>query len=499
MAQLRAHLEELAHLKSTLALLQWDQEVNMPAKGAKQRGTTIAYLAGLLHDKFLASNATGLLTELKAALDKGSLDDKDSVIVREVWREYEREQKLPSQFVQKLAQQESVATHIWAQARQDNRFDLFLPELETLVALKQEEARLVGYEDTPYDALLDTFEPGATTRELKQIFLELKDFLVPLLQKIQSSKIKPNPSLLAGRFPQPKQERLNRELAQALGFDFGAGRIDASNHPFATGLHPEDVRITSRYKPDNLFYSLLATLHEVGHALYEQGIAAENFGTPLGESISLAIHESQSRLWENQVGRSREFWQFFFPRLQKIFPRPFQDIKFDDFYLALNHVAPTLIRTEADEVTYNLHIIIRFEIELALIEDTLQPKDLPTVWNQKVQDYLGISVPDDTQGVLQDIHWSSGLFGYFPTYTLGNLYAAQFFATAKATLPDLETSLTKGDFQPLGEWLRQMIHIHGKYYTASHLVKEVTGQPLSSSAFCDYLQTKYETLYHLTS
>ncbi len=496
-ALLTERLKELSYLKSTLALLQWDQEVNMPAKGAARRGETMAYLAGLLHDKFLAINSDSCLTDLKHELEAGTLSDTDAAIVREVWREYERETKLPTDFVQELTKHESESTHVWAEARKNNDFARFLPSLERMIALKQREASLVGYTGSPYDALLDTFEPGARTTDVATIFRDLKDFLVPFLAQLQKNKPAIDPNTLNGTFGLAKQQKLNHELARVLGFDFDAGRIDTSTHPFATGITPDDVRITSRYSTTNLFYSVLATLHEVGHALYEQGIESENFGTPLGESISLAIHESQSRMWENMVGRSKPFWQFFYPKLQKTFPKPFATVVFDTFYATLNHVAPSLIRTEADEVTYNLHIIMRFELEKELIEGRLNAKDLPHAWHKKIKEYLGITVPNDSQGVLQDIHWASGLFGYFPTYALGNLYAAQFFATAEQAMPKLEQDMATGNVQPLREWLREHIHLHGKAHTASSLVLTVTGKPLSAQYFKTYIQNKYNDLYSL--
>ena len=497
MEKFKKELLEISYLGSAVAVLHWDQEVNMPPKGNELRAKIIANLVGELHNKFTSNSFEKSLLILKKKFDAGKLNDEDSCIIREVWREFSREKKLPLKFVKDLAETTSRAQMIWAEAREKNDFNIFLPELKKIVELKRKEAKLVGYKNSPYNALLDTYEPYMNVEEIEMIFSELKDFLIPFLQKIKKSKVKINGNILKGNFPIEKQIKFNEFIAGKLGFDFEAGRLDKSTHPFTIGMHPEDVRITTRYNKKDLLHSVASTIHESGHALYDQGLPIEGFGTPLVDSISLGIHESQSRMWENILGKSEIFWQYFYPKLQKEFPDHFGKIKFEDFYQAINIVKPSLIRTEADEVTYNLHIILRFEIEKDLIEGSIAVEDLPKIWNDKFKEYFGISVPSDSMGVLQDVHWSGGMIGYFPTYTLGNLYSAQFFEVAKRDILNLEKEVKKGQFGHLLEWLRKNIHIHGKLFSAEELVEKVTGEKLSSKHFIDYLEKKYSEIYKL--
>jgi len=497
MEKFKKELLEISYLGSAVAVLHWDQEVNMPSKGNDLRAKIIGSLSGELHNKFTSDNFEKLLLELRKELDAGKLSDKDNCIVRETWREFSREKKLPLDFVKELAETTSKAQMIWAKARKKNDFKLFLPELKKIVALKRKEAKLVGYKDSPYNALLDSYEPYMDVEEIEMIFSELKDFLVPFLAKIKKSKVKINSNVLKGNFAIEKQVKFNEFVAKKIGFDFEAGRLDKSTHPFTIGFHPQDVRITTRYDEKDLFHSINSTIHETGHALYDQGILLEGFGTPLGESISLGIHESQSRMWENIIGKSEIFWQYFYPKMQKDFSESFERIKLSDFYKAINIVRPSLIRTEADEMTYNLHIILRFEIEKDLIEGSIAVEDLPQIWNDKFKEYFGIKVSSDAMGVLQDVHWSGGMIGYFPTYTLGNLYSAQFFNTAKRDILNLEKEIKRGQFGHILEWLRKNIHIHGKLFSAEQLVEKVTGEKLTSKYFIDYLEKKYSKIYEL--
>lgn len=496
-SELREKLLELYHIGSALAVLHWDQEVFMPPKGAALRAATISNLAGILHEKFISKDFSDLLNKGKKQLDAGKLNDEESAIVRELWREYERQKKLPVAFVKEMAQIFSEGHNVWIKAREKSDFKIFLPYLKKIVALKRKEAELVGFKKSPYDALLDTYEPNATSEEISMILAELKNFLIPFVKKISKSKVKINPEIIRGNFPIDKQKQFNEEIARKIGFDFEAGRMDTSVHPFASGFHPNDVRITTRFNKDDILHSLFGAVHETGHALYEQGLDPENFGTPLGEAISLGIHESQSRMWENIIAKSKNFWKYFYPKLQKKFPKPFSKIKLSDFYSAINVVKPSLIRTEADEVMYNLHIILRFEIEKDLIEGTIEVEDLPKIWNAKMKEYLGVKVPNDAMGVLQDTHWSGGGIGYFPTYTLGNLYAAQFYLTAKKYIINLEKEISAGEFGYLRRWFREKIHIHGKMFSASDLVREVTGEPLNIQYFIDYLKEKYGEIYKI--
>ena len=473
MKELKKRLQDISHLSSVLALLCWDQEVYMPKKGADRRAASIAELNGIIHNKFLAIDSDGLLTKLKKELDENKLKGKDVVIVTEVWRNFEREKKLPEEFVREIAETVSRAQGVWAEARNKNDFKLFLPWLTKIVKLKRKEAEYIGYEKSPYDALLDACEPGMDSEQALQILNDLKDFLMPFLKEIKDSQKNINPKILEGKFPLDRQAVFNEMVVSKMGFDMEAGRIDKTTHPFADGLHPNDVRITTRYRLNDALYSLGSVIHEAGHGIYEQGLPVEDFGTPLSESVSLGIHESQSRMWENIIGKSKSFWKYFYPKLQKEFPEPFKKVALDDFLKVINKVAPSLIRTEADEVTYNLHIILRFEIEKEMIEGSIDLKDLPKIWKSKMKEYLGVDVPSDALGVLQDVHWSIGLIGYFPTYAFGNLYSAQFFSKMKKDIPDTDKKMVKGDFVEIKKWLNKKIHAHGKTYKAGELVKKV--------------------------
>ena len=488
-------LVDLAQLKSAIALVNWDKDVCMPSKGSGPRAAMLSYLAGDLHDKVLSQEFRGLLAEAKAAADANELPPDQRAIVREVWRDVSREEKLPLEFVKELTQVTSEAYHVWMDARQKKDFAIFAPYLTKIVALKRREAELVGFKESPYDALLDTFEPYATTREIAVALGDLKNFLAPFLVKIKNSKVKPPREAIAGDFDVEAQKAFCAMAAKQVGYDFDAGRLDVSAHPFSTSFHPLDSRITTRYCRSEFLQSISGVIHETGHALYEQGLPVAQFGTPLGEAVSLGIHESQSRMWENLVGKGRPFWTYFYPLLQKEFPAQLRNAPLDTFYRAMNTVEPSFIRVEADEVTYNLHIILRFEIERALVEGEIGVEDLPRIWNSKMKELLTLDVPDDSLGVLQDVHWSGGMIGYFPTYSLGNLYSAQFFAAAKRDLPALDDEMARGDFSKLLQWLREKIHAHGKMYSAQELVKRATGEKLNSKYFADYLSRKYGEIY----
>lgn len=492
---LKERIAELAHLGSMGSLLGWDQAVNLPEKAVEARAETSAFISNLYHQKITSLDNDGILSSLKKDLDKGVLKGKNAAIVYEIWREFERAQKIPASHVREFTIVTSRAQSVWAKARETNDFALFLPWLTKIVKLLRKEAEYVGYAESPYDALIDIYEPGMTSGEAYRVLNDLKDFLVPLLKKIKSSKVKISPAKLKGKFPLDKQIAFNTYIAERMGFDFNKGKIDVSTHPFTTSFHPTDVRFTTRYSTSDVMYAVGSTVHEAGHGLYEQGLSVDHFGTPLAQAISLGIHESQSRMWENLIGKSKSFWKFFYPKLQKDFPEPYKKVPFEEFYKIINKVTPSLIRTEADEVTYNLHIIIRFEIEKEMIEGTIDLKDLPAIWKAKVKDYLGVDVPNDTLGVLQDVHWSCGNIGYFPTYTFGNLYSAQFFNALKREIPDIDKKMTKGGFAEIREWLRKNIHAHGKLYTADKLAKKLTGETLNSKYFCDYLEQKYKDIY----
>ncbi len=495
--ELLRKLEELSQFSSCLNILQWDQEVFMPRKGEDPRAKLIGTFSVILHEKLLQLDTKGSLKKLTTwTADRPKSDE--AIIVRETVRSYRREKKLPAAFVQELSELTSKAQSVWAQARAKEDFSLFLPSLKRIIELKRKEAELVSYKESPYDALLDTYEPGLTSAQVSQVFTELRDFLKPFIQTLQEKKrATPDPKITHGTFPIAEQEAFNRWVAERMGFDFEAGRLDRSTHPFSSGFHPLDVRLTTRYDEHDVLYALGSTIHETGHGLYEQGLPLKYTGTPLGESVSYSIHESQSRIWENTIGKSRAFLQAIYPELQSRFPKPFAKIPLETMYQLVNRVTPSFIRTESDEVTYNLHIIVRYELERDLMEGQLKAKDLPEAWNAKMKDYLGVTVKNDREGVLQDVHWSAGLFGYFPTYALGNLYAAQFYQALRTQVPTAEKALQKGNCSPTRDWLRTNIHAHGKRYTSAELIKKVTGKPLSAQFFIDYLNTKYGELYGL--
>lgn len=489
-ALLRSRLREVKYLGSSVALASWDQEVHMPPKASAARAELLAYLSGEQHTKFVALDHDKLLTRLRGAK---KLSPKNTALVRELWRDYMLATKLPMAFVVEFASTTSEAQQVWAEARRKNDFELFQPWLEKIVKLSKEKARLLGGLDA-YDTLLDTFEPEMTSRELDVTFTALREQLVALLARIQSAnqpKVRPP----KGMFPIDQQRTLLDAMLPQMGFDMEAGRIDESTHPFSTDIHPFDARITTRYDEKNIWSSVGSAIHELGHALYEQGLPAGESGTPLGEAASLAIHESQSRFWENMVGKNRQTWTHFFPQMKKAFPKALAGYSADEWYRYLNTVQPSLIRTESDEVTYNLHIILRFEIERDLIKNNLHVKDLPHVWNEKMREYIGIRVPDNARGVLQDVHWSGGMIGYFPTYTLGNLYSAQLYDAIQRDLPDFGVKLAHGDYIPIRDWLRDTIHRHGRYYSAKTLMRRTAGSPLSIDPFMRYLTEKYSKLY----
>ena len=505
--ELKKRLVELSHLSSALALLSWDQNVYLPPKGVGARAKTISELSSLLHNKFIAIDHDGLLSDLNKKMNPSSdvrrpkmerkLKKEDKVIVAEIWRSFGRAKKLPDAFVRELAEVTSKAQSVWAEAREKNNFKLFEPYLLKIVKLKRKEAEYVGYKKSPYDALLDAFEPGMSSEEAEKILNDLKNFLVPFLQKIKKAKIKIDKDIIKGDFSIEKQVEFNKMVASKIGFDFEAGRLDKTVHPFAVSFHPHDVRITTRYKKEDVLYSLGSTIHEAGHGLYEQGLPVEHFGTPLAECVSLGIHESQSRMWENIIGKSEDFWKYFYPKLQKEFPAPFKKIILKDFLKIINKIETSFIRAESDEVTYNLHIILRYEIEKGLIEGSIDVADLPEVWKSKIKEYLGIKVSKDSLGVLQDVHWSAGLFGYFPTYALGNLYASQFYSAMVRGISNISQKVAKGEFGEIKKWLRKNIHTHGKTYSASVLVKKVTGENLNSQYFVEYLEKKYKKLFNI--
>ncbi len=498
-------LQEIDHeiilYQHIAALLGWDQETGMPPKGVEGRSEQLALLQGVLHDKMTDNEIGELLEQLGASeeLPGGSeeLNDMQRGMVREYFREYNRVKKIPRRLVQELAVATSKAQAVWVQARQAKEFSLFQPHLENIVKLTRDSAEALGYRDHPYDPLIDTYEPGMTTRRVAEVFSTLKEDIVALLGSI-AEKEPVDDSFLYESYDPADQDRFGRMILKDMGFDFDRGTLTESAHPFTTNVGRDDVRITTRYNEPSMSSSLFSTIHEGGHALYELGAASDQLkGTCLGTGISLAVHESQSRFWENIVGRSDQFWLRYYAELQKIFPVQLGTVSRESFVRGINRVQPSMIRVNADEVTYSLHIILRFELERALVDQSLPVADLPAAWNAGMKEMLGIEPADDGEGVLQDVHWSAGLIGYFPTYALGNLFSAQFFNTMLKEIPDYHDCIEKGDLMRVQQWLDDRIYSRGGIYTAGELLKRVTGEDLDPSYFSRYLNAKYSRLYGL--
>lgn len=487
--QLLALSREASLLSATSALLAWDQETYMPAGAGERRAEQLELIARLAHERATDER----IGEWLAACD-GEGDESQQAAVREMRRDHERATRLPTALVSELAATESRAQQAWAAARKESDFAQFLPWIEKMVSLQQQKADcLMQGDQTRWDALADLYEPGMTADSLQSLFAPLRESLVALREQLVHGT-RPDEAFKKARIEQPRQEAFVRAVVGKMGFDFERGRIDCSAHPFCTSIGG-DVRLTTRFHDDNVLDALGSTMHEGGHGLYEQGLPPEHFGSPLAEAVSLGIHESQSRLWENHVGRSKAFWSWCWPVAQQHLGTACDGQDADSVYRLSNLVTPDLIRVEADEATYDLHVMVRFEIEQALIAGDLAAKDLPERWNELYLDYLGVEVPDDRRGCLQDVHWSCGLFGYFPTYTLGNLYAAQFAAKADEELGGLDQLLVTGDFTPLREWLREKVHRHGRRYSPAELCEQATGAPLSSVHFIQYLTNKLHDAY----
>ena len=484
---------EIAVSNSAASLLSWDQETYMPPKAGAYRAEQLSQMAGLTHR---LGTAPEVGDWLKACEDKlpATADAEETAMreanVREWRRDYDRATKLPGRLVEEFARTTSLARDTWAQARRDSNFQAFAPWLEKILTLTREQAECWGYSTCRYDALLEGYEPGARAADLAPVFTDLQKQLSPLLPALEKITGAVDPARLEGEYPVDRQRALNQEIAQAIGFDFEAGRIDTTVHPFCTEIGARDCRLTTRYDLKDFTSSLSGTMHEAGHGLYTQGLDAAQFGTPMGTCVSLGIHESQSRLWENQVGRSRTFWAHWYPRAQEVFPS-LKALPLEEFWLLVNRVKSSYIRVEADEATYNLHIILRFEIEQKLVAGDLAVNDLPAAWNARFEQIFGLSVPDDARGCLQDTHWALGLIGYFPTYTLGNLNSAQLYAAAASHDPAMVNELAVGQYGRLLGWMREKIHRHGRRYSPPELIERATGEPLRASYFLDYLKGKY--------
>ncbi|MSU60867.1 MAG: carboxypeptidase M32 [Pedosphaera sp.] len=479
---------EIGLIDSACQLLSWDQETCMPPECLPFRAEQLAHLGGWTHRLFTKPEVGDWI---KACEDHGFTPDSDEAAnVREWRRAYDRKTKVPAELVEELQRAQSFAREAWIEARQKSEFPIFQPHLEKLLQLSLRMADCWGYEQSRYDALLESYEPGARAAALKKLFSELRPVIAELGRIAGERSARLPADMLRGQYLIAAQQAFNREVAEALGFDFKAGRIDTTAHPFCSGISPGDCRLTTRYNEADFTESLYGVLHEAGHGMYEQGIRREAHGTPLGSAASLGIHESQSRLWENHVGRSRTFWEHWLPRAAKHFPSLTRFTP-EAMHAAVNRVEPSFIRVEADEVTYDLHIILRFEIETRLIEGALKVADVPHVWNEEFEKLMGLKVPNDALGCLQDIHWSFGNFGYFPTYTLGNLNASQLFHCASANLPDLQSQLGNGDYSSLLGWLRNKVHQHGQRFEPPQLMHSATGEATQARYHLDYLRRKF--------
>jgi carboxypeptidase Taq len=511
---------ELATLASCSAILGWDEQTYMPAGGAAHRGNQMALLAGLQHERATDPRLGELLAIAETSPLTAQSDSVEAANIRELRRTYERRVRLPRALVEELARTTSMAQSEWVAARAASDFARFRPWLEKIILLKREESACLagrrptdeaaGPAESPYDPLLDDYEPGARSADLAVLFDALRRELTPMVAAIvdasarregPGSGVAPDSStdaagaILKRSYPCDRQRIFGEAVAAAVGFDFRRGRLDVTAHPFCTGIGPGDCRITTRFDEHEFSDAFFGILHEVGHGLYEQGLDEAHHGTPMGEAVSLGVHESQSRLWENLVGRGLAFWAYWLPMARRIFHEALADVSLKRFHAAVNDVRPSLIRVRADEATYNLHIIVRFELEQDLLAGNLAVGDLPAAWNERYREYLGVTPANDAEGCLQDIHWSAGLVGYFPTYTLGNVYAAQLFAAAEAQLGGLDQAFARGDFGGLLDWLREKIHRHGQRYRAADLVERVTGSRPDHRPLIDGLRRKYAELY----
>ncbi len=483
---------EIVRLGQIGSILLWDQNTYMPPGAAEMRGEQQSLVSGIAHKRLTSKKMGRLLDRLK----REELTPEKTAIVREIERKHERASSIPRSLIQALSRLEPLSTGAWIKARKKEDFSFFKKEFKEVIELKKKVAEHVGYEDTPYDALLDEYEPYMKSRKLTDIFLSLGEKLKPLVTRLTEVCGDLGDGKMKGKYPIDSQREYLHYLLIEMGYDMETGRIDISEHPFTAGNH-DDVRITLRYDEKDLRTALFSAIHEGGHALYEQGFKRKNYFTPLAEYVSLGIHESQSRMYENIIGRSRSFWEWQYPILKEKFPS-LKKMSLDEFHRLINHITQSPIRVEADEVTYSLHIVIRFMIEKDLMEDKLSVDEVPQVWNELYGKYLDLEPESESLGCLQDIHWSMGAIGYFPTYTLGNLYSAQFFKQAQKDIDYLESSIARGDLKTILNWLRENIHMHGKFYSAPNLVEKVTGKPLSEDHFIDYLRKKYSSIYDIS-
>ncbi|MBM3200977.1 MAG: carboxypeptidase M32 [Chlamydiae bacterium] len=480
-------------LQSISYILDWDQETYMPKEGISIRAEQQALISELIHNEATSPKLQSILSKymhLSNGTLKKEFSQEENAILREVYRDYLQESRLPTEFVKHFKKVTTEALHVWKEAKQKRNFSLFAPHLEEIVRLTREKAKFLGYQDHPYDALLDLYEPNITTKILDTLFADLKERLITLVKK-RSNDPKVPSDFLSAEISYEGQIAFSHKIMKDMGISPDTCRLDLTEHPFCLAFGPQDVRITTKYHPNSMIDTVSAVIHEAGHALYQLQLPKEEFGNPLGEPASHGIHESQSRLWEVYIGQSAPFWQHYAKELELAFPKVFKKIDWKAFYLAINQVKPSLIRIFADEVTYSLHIILRYELEKGLLEGSIEVKDLPRLWKEKMEDYLGVFPSHDAEGVLQDIHWSMGYFGYFPSYSLGSMYAASLWNRLQECFPDMEKRIACGDFLFIRDWLKDHVHSKGRLYHPLELIEKATGKPFSADDYLCYLETKY--------
>jgi len=496
--ELRERLAEINDLGRARALLGWDERTQMPPAGAEVRAEQVATLARIRHQLLVSDELGRLIDAVRAETNALPYDSEEASLVRVAHRGWGKARRVPADLRAEITRTSSIAEHAWADARTNSDFAAFLPHLRQNVDLKRRYAACFeGFEgfDHEFDSLLDDFEPGITTPEVTAVLAELRDGIRPLLVAVAESREIVDDFCLHGDFPLDAQEMLAREVVAELPLQQGTWRLDRTVHPFATAISPSDLRITTRFDPNYIGTAVWSVIHESGHAMYENGVPRELWRSPLASPSSLGFHESQSRLWENWMGRGRPYLEHLLPRLQDLFPERLGGIEADALFRAANKIEPSLIRVEADQVTYNLHIILRFELELGIFDGTIALADLPEAWNARVEEYLGIAVPDDAHGVLQDVHWGAGMFGYFPTYSLGNVIAGQLWDRVTAEVPDVEERIGRGEFTPLRDWLRDNVHRHGNKFMPSELIERVTGGPIEVAPYVRQLQERAAEIY----
>lgn len=496
-AQFRDYVKKMKSYEEALAVMYWDLRTGAPKKGVAARSEVIGVLSTEMFKMSVSDEMNGYLDYFLEAERFDQLDNVNRKLVKELKKEYDRSKKIPPEKYQAYVVLTSQAESVWEEAKHANDYATFQPYLDKIIATNQEFLELWGYDKHPYDTLLDMYEPGMTVDKLDAVFGKLREALVPLVKAIEASSAQPETSFLRKHFDKNRQKQFSLMILKEMGYDFDSGRLDESVHPFATGLNPGDVRITTRYLEDDVVSALFGTIHEGGHALYEQNISLDLLGTPLCTGTSMGIHESQSRFWENTIGRSRAFWSRYYGDLQKLYPEHFTSVAMEDFYRGINEVKPSLIRIEADELTYNLHIMIRYELEKALFSGELKAADLPEAWKVRYKEYLGVEPSTYAEGVLQDVHWSGGAFGYFPSYALGNMYAAQIRNTMRTQLPEFDQLVEKGDLLPIKRWLSERIYQYGKLLTPAEIILNVTGEELNPTYLVQYFEEKYRDIYRL--